>query len=83
MAEHTDAEVAEAIAPYFPDTDRSVLEAVSARYRGIDAWNETPIMGEEGLERLQDVMEEAGELKERVEFSQLVDNSFAEKAAAQ
>ena len=40
-------------------------------------------MGEEGLERLQDVMEEAGELKERVEFSQLVDNSFAEKAAAQ
>lgn len=83
VAEHTDAEVAEAIAPYFPDTDLSVLEAVSARYRGIDAWNETPIMGEEGLERLQDVMEEAGELKERVEFSQLVDNSFAEKAAAQ
>lgn len=83
VAEHTDAEVAEAIAPYFPDTDLSVLEAVSARYRGIGAWNETPIMGEEGLERLQDVMEEAGELKERVEFSQLVDNSFAEKAAAQ
>ena len=83
VAEHTDAEVAEAIASYFPDTDLSVLEAVSARYRGIGAWNETPIMGEEGLERLQDVMEEAGELKERVEFSQLVDNSFAEKAAAQ
>lgn len=83
VAEHTDAEVAEAIAPYFPDTDLSVLEAVSARYRGIGAWNETPVMGEEGLERLQDVMEEAGELKERVEFSQLVDNSFAEKAAAQ
>ena len=83
VAEHTDAEVAEAIAPYFPDTDLSVLEAVSARYRGIGAWNETPIMGEEGLERLQDMMEEAGELKERVEFSQLVDNSFAEQAAAQ
>ncbi len=83
VAEHTDAEVAEAIAPYFPDTDLSVLEAVSARYRGIGAWNETPVMSEEGLERLQDVMEEAGELKERVEFSQLVDNSFAEKAAAQ
>ena len=83
VAEHTDAEVAEAIAPYFPDTDLSVLEAVSARYRGIGAWNETPVMGEEGLERLQDVMEEAGELKERVEFSQLVDNSFAEKAAAE
>ena len=82
VAEHTDAEVAEAIASYFPDTDLSVLEAVSARYRGIGAWNETPVMGEEGLERLQDVMEEAGELKERVEFSQLVDNSFAEQAAA-
>lgn len=77
---HTDLEVAEAIAPYFPDTDLSVLEAVSARYRSIGAWNETPAMGEEGLSRLQDVMEEAGELQERVEFQQLVDNSYAEKA---
>ena len=77
---HTDAEVAEALAPYFPDTDLSVLETVSARYRSIGAWNETPAMGEEGLNRLQDVMEEAGELQERVEFQQLVDNSYAEKA---
>ena len=37
-------------------------------------------MGEEGINGLQDVMEEAGELQERVEFQQLVDNSYAEKA---
>ena len=35
------------------------------------------------LRNLSAILEEAGELKERVEFSQLVDNSFAEKAAAQ
>ncbi len=77
---HTDAEVAEALAPHFPDTDLSVLETVSARYRSIGAWNETPFMGEEGLDRLQDVMEEAGELEQRVNFDDLVDNSFAETA---
>ncbi len=76
---HTDREVAEAIAGQFPDTDVAVLEKVSARYREINAWNTVPTMKPEALERLMDVMEEAGELEERVNFSQLVDNSFAEK----
>ncbi len=80
VQEHTDREVAEAIADQFPDTDVEVLEKVSARYRAIGAWNEVPVMKEEALERLMDVMEEAGELDARVAFSQLVDNTFAEKA---
>ena len=77
VREHTDLEVAAAIADQFPDTDVAVLEKVSARYRAIGAWNEVPVMKEEALERLMDVMEEAGELDARVEFSELVDNSFA------
>lgn len=77
---HTDLEIAEAIAPYFPDTDVQVLEQVSARYRAIGAWSETPVMKEEALERLMDVMTEAGELRERVAFHKVVDNGFAEKA---
>ena len=80
VQEHTDMEVAEAIADQFPDTDLEVLEKVAARYRAIGAWNEVPVMKEEALERLMDVMEEAGELEARVEFSALVDNTFAEKA---
>lgn len=80
VQEHTDLEIAEAIAPYFPDTDVKVLETVSARYRSIGAWNESPVMKEASLNRLMDVMTEAGELEDRVAFAQVVENRFAEKA---
>lgn len=40
-------------------------------------------MTEDSFIRLQDIMESAGELSERVEFAELVDNSFAEVAVAQ
>lgn len=80
VSEHSDREVAEMIADQFPDTDISVLETVVGRYRSIDAWKETPVMLKEDLERLETVMETAGELSERVEFTDLVDNTYAEKA---
>ena len=81
VSEHSDREVAEVIADQFPDTDISVLETVVGRYRSINAWKDTPVMIKEDLERLETVMETAGELSERVVFEDLVDNSFAENAA--
>ena len=60
-----------------------VLATVAQRYKEIDAWNTTPVMEQEALERLETVMEQAGELQRAqwVIFEELVDNSFAEKAA--
>ena len=72
-------EVAKAIAGQFPDTDLEVLTAVCKRHQDIDAWNATPVMKQEAFERLETVMETAGELPERVSFERVVDNSFAEK----
>ncbi len=80
VKQHTPAEVAEAIAPFFPDTDLELLEKVCARHAEIDAFMDTPVMQEQSFDRLQTVMEQAGELPERVKFSDLVDNSFAENA---
>ena len=77
---HSAKEVAEALLPSFPDTDIDVLEAVVRRYRDIDAWNQNPIMAEQSFNRLQDVIEEAGELTRRVEFDKIVNNTFAEKS---
>lgn len=74
-------EIANAVADQFPDTDIAVLTTVAQRYKDIDAWNDTPVMKEEALNRLQDVMESADELTARVEFDTMVNNSFAEKAA--
>ena len=85
IVDHTDREVAEAICGQFPDTDLAVLERVCARHREIDAWNRTPVMEQQALERLETVMTQAGELTpdQWVDFDRLVDNRFAQKAAGQ
>lgn len=81
VQEHDAAETAAAIAPQFPDTSVETLTKVVERYREIDAWNDTPVMQQTALERLETVMETAGELKHSdwVDFSKLVDNTYAEK----
>jgi len=60
----------------------AVSAAVAQRYKDIDAWNATPVMKQESLERLETVMETAGVLKHSdwVDFQKLVDNSYAEAA---
>lgn len=78
---NSDSEVAKAMKAFFPDADESTLELVSKSYRATDSWMKTPVMTSEAFTRLQDIMETNGELKARVNFSELVDNSFAEKVS--
>ena len=80
VAQSSDRAVAEAMADFFPDSSVEVLTKVVERYRSIGAWKETPAMTEEALLRLETVMEEAGELRARVDFDALVENRFAEAA---
>lgn len=77
---HTAREIAEVIAPSFPDSDIDVLETVVNRYKEIDAWNSTPAMTKEAFERMQDVISDAGELSERVPFESIIINTFAENS---
>ncbi|MCR5809673.1 MAG: ABC transporter substrate-binding protein [Clostridiales bacterium] len=76
----SDNEIAEAMLPYFPDSSVETLAIVAKSYRETDSWMKTPVMTEEAFSRLLDIMEFNGELKARVDFKELVDNSFAEKA---
>jgi NitT/TauT family transport system substrate-binding protein len=66
--------------PFFPDADKATLELVAESYRESDAWMTDPVMTEDAFNRLLDVIESAGELKARPKLTDLVDNSFAEKA---
>ena len=79
---HSAKEVAEAIAPSFADTDVELLTTVVQHYKDIDAWSTDPVMERESFERLQDVMTEAGELKQKADYDNLVNNTFAEAAKA-
>lgn len=79
----TDTQIAEAMMPFFPDTDVATLEYVAKSYRATGSWMTTPMMSEDSFNRLQDIMEMAGELGARVEFENLIDNSFAEKVVGE
>ena len=74
-------QTAEVISSQFPGTSIDVLTNVIQRYKDIDAWNEDLRMQPEAFDRLQTVIQEAGELKENVDFQTIVDNTWAEKAA--
>lgn len=74
---HSAEEIADAIAEYFPDTDRTLLITVVQNYIDIDPWNTTPVVSESGFNLLQTIMEEAGQLNKKASFNEVVDNSFA------
>lgn len=78
--EHSAKEIAELIKDFFPSTDVQMLESSIQRYKDIDAWNKTPILTEEAFNKLQDVIEEAGELEKRADYEKVVNNKYAEKA---
>ncbi len=75
---HSAEEIADAISAYFPDTDKDLMIRVVQNYIDIDPWNTTPVVSESGFDLLQTIMEQADQLDERVSFSEVVDNSFAE-----
>lgn len=79
VEEHSAAEIAEAILDQFPDTDLDMLTSSVERYKSIDAWKTEPAMTEESYNRLQDIMEEAGELDVRAPFDKIVNNTYANK----
>ena len=79
VAKASDNEIAQAMQPYFPNTSIPTLEIVAKSYRRTDSWMQTPVMTEDAFDRLLDIMDFNGMLKSRVDFRELVDNSFAEK----
>lgn len=81
MQNHTPEEIAEVIAPQFKETDKTTLTTIVERYYEQDTWKENLIFEEESFELLQDILESAGELKERVPYEELVIMKYAENVA--
>ncbi len=73
-------EIADAVAPFFDNTDRSIIVSVVKRYKEQGSFAENPIVDEKEWNNLLNVMESAGELKQRVPHRTLVNTEFAEKA---
>ena len=79
--EPTPEEIAKVIAPQFKETDLATITTIVSRYYEQDTWKSDLIFNEESFNLLQDILENSGELKERVPYEELVTTTFAEKAA--
>ena len=74
---HTPEEIAQIIAPQFAETDVETITTIVKRYYDQDTWKENLIFEQESFELLQDILESAGELEERVPYEALVTTTFA------
>ena len=77
---HSPAEIAQVIAPQFPETDLETLTIIVTRYYEQDTWKENLVFEKDSFELLQDILESAGELTKRVDYNQLVTTEFANSA---
>lgn len=77
--EKSSSDVAKYLTKYFEGVSEKSLAASVERYKNIDAWRTELSMTEDSFNRLQDIIENAGELERRVQMNQLVDNTYAQK----
>ena len=80
VSQSTPEEIAKMIALQFPETDEAVLTAIVRRYVEQDTWKTDLIFSEDAFVLLQDILEEGGELTNRVAYEHLVNTEFAKKA---
>ena len=78
--EHSSEEVAPYLQGQFASTSLESIAVALDSYKAIAAWVSNMAMTRSALDRLQDIIDNAGELPERVEFDDLVDTVYAQAA---
>ncbi len=77
---HTAEEIAETIQPQFEETPLENITIIVGRYKDQDSWKTDTVFEKESFDLLQNILEEAGELSERVPYEDLVTTQFSEAA---
>ena len=78
--EHSAMEVAEVILPQFADSEVEFLAEIVQTYKELKAWNPDLVLGEDGYNRLIDIMVLAGEIEEGAPYSEIQTPDFAVRA---
>ena len=79
---HSAEDCAKLVEKHFVGTSLDMLTAAIKNYQTFDVWTTTPITNKQAFERIQDIMENAGELSQRVGYDVIVDNTLANKIEA-
>ena len=77
------AQAAELLTAYFDGTGAASITVSLDSYKSIDAWQTDMTMTESAFNRLQDIIDNSGELEKRVNFADLVDTSYSSKVYAE
>ena len=78
---HSAEEIAKVIQPQFKETDEDTIATIVGRYKDQDTWKGDTVFEKESFELLENILEEAGELNERVPYDKLVTTEFSQEAA--
>jgi NitT/TauT family transport system substrate-binding protein len=76
VAEHGAAELADAVAPYYPHVARELLASSLARYRDAGLWARSPEVSRQGFARLADSLKSGGFISRLHAYEDCVDQSF-------
>lgn len=80
VQDHSSKEIAQVISSQFPDTDVDFLEKIVEIYKSQDTWNPDLELGEDGYNRLIDIIKTAGEIEEGVDYEIIQTPDYASKA---
>jgi len=75
----TGAEIAAAIASYFPDVPRQRLANALERYKALGIWGTDPILPQAGYERLRASLLSGGLIERGAPYEVAVDNALSER----
>lgn len=78
---HSAEEIAKTIAPQFKETPVDKIATIVGRYKDQDTWKDDTVFEKESFELLENILEEAGELSQRVPYEDLVTTQFSQEAA--
>lgn len=78
---HSAGEIAQLIQPQFKETALEDITTIVERYQNQDTWKKDTVFKQDSFDLLQNILEEAGELDQRVPYGELVNTDFAENAA--
>jgi NitT/TauT family transport system substrate-binding protein len=80
ITQHSAEEISQLIAPSFPEIEPEIRTRAVGRYLAQDTWARDPLLREEGLNYLQDILVGGGFISKRYPYAEHVNTEFAQAA---
>lgn len=77
---HSAQEIADVIAPQFPESSKSDIAKMITRYKEQDTWKNDTCFSEESFSLLLEILNDCGELNTTIPYDSLITNKYSENA---